>query len=41
MGQGRAVAVLFANKGAKNVGCDMKVEGNRETVGMVCESAYS
>jgi meso-butanediol dehydrogenase / (S,S)-butanediol dehydrogenase / diacetyl reductase len=34
-GQGRAAAVLFAKEGAKVVGCDLKVEGNQETVRMV------
>ena len=31
-GQGRAAAILFAKEGAKVVGCDMKVEGNEETI---------
>jgi meso-butanediol dehydrogenase/(S,S)-butanediol dehydrogenase/diacetyl reductase len=30
-GQGRAAAEIFAREGAKVVGCDLKVEGNRET----------
>ena len=34
-GQGRAAAILFAREGAKVVGCDVKVEGSRETVKMV------
>lgn len=34
-GQGRAAALLFAQEGAKIVGCDLKVEGNQETVQMV------
>lgn len=34
-GQGRAAAVLFAREGAKIVGCDLKVEGDQETVRMV------
>ena len=33
-GQGRAAAVLFAREGAKVVGCDLKVEGNKKTVEM-------
>jgi NAD(P)-dependent dehydrogenase (short-subunit alcohol dehydrogenase family) len=37
-GQGRAAAVLFAKEGAKIVGCDMKTEGNLETVEMVRSS---
>jgi len=31
-GQGRAAAVLFAREGAKVVGCDLKIEGAKETV---------
>jgi NAD(P)-dependent dehydrogenase (short-subunit alcohol dehydrogenase family) len=34
-GQGRAAAILFAREGAKVAGCDVKVEGSRETVEMV------
>jgi NAD(P)-dependent dehydrogenase (short-subunit alcohol dehydrogenase family) len=34
-GQGRAAAVRFAEEGAAVVGCDLKEEGNRETVAMV------
>jgi meso-butanediol dehydrogenase/(S,S)-butanediol dehydrogenase/diacetyl reductase len=34
-GQGRAAAKLFAAEGAKVVGCDKKVEEDRETVAMV------
>ena len=34
-GQGRAAAVLFAKEGAKVVGCDLKVDGAKETVEMV------
>lgn len=34
-GQGRAAAKLFAAEGANVVGCDVKVEGAEETVGMV------
>ncbi len=34
-GQGRAAAQIFAREGAKVVGCDLKVEGNRETVRLV------
>ena len=30
-GQGRAAAQIFAREGARIVGCDLKVEGNRET----------
>jgi meso-butanediol dehydrogenase/(S,S)-butanediol dehydrogenase/diacetyl reductase len=33
-GQGRAAAVLFAREGAKVVGCDLKVDGAKETVEM-------
>jgi len=36
-GQGRAAAVLFAQEGAWVVGCDVKVEENRETVRLVRE----
>jgi meso-butanediol dehydrogenase / (S,S)-butanediol dehydrogenase / diacetyl reductase len=34
-GQGRAAALKFAEEGAAVVGCDLKEEGNRETVAMV------
>jgi NAD(P)-dependent dehydrogenase (short-subunit alcohol dehydrogenase family) len=34
-GQGRAAAQLFAAEGAKVVGCDVKVDGARETVDLV------
>ncbi|MCW2608246.1 MAG: putative short chain dehydrogenase [Frankiales bacterium] len=34
-GQGRAAAVAFAVEGAKVVGCDVKEEGNAETVQLV------
>lgn len=34
-GQGRAAALLFAQEGARIVGCDVKQEGARETVEMV------
>lgn len=34
-GQGRAAAILFAQEGAKVVGCDLKQEGGEETVEMV------
>jgi NAD(P)-dependent dehydrogenase (short-subunit alcohol dehydrogenase family) len=34
-GQGRAAAVRFAAAGAHVIGCDVKVEGNRETVALV------
>ena len=34
-GQGRAAALLFAKEGAKVIGCDLKVEGAKETVEMV------
>ena len=34
-GQGRAAALRFADQGASVVGCDLKVEGNRQTVAMV------
>jgi len=37
-GQGRAAALLFAQEGAKIVGCDLKVDGNQETVRMVREA---
>lgn len=34
-GQGRAAAILFAREGARVAGCDLKVEGNRETASLV------
>jgi len=34
-GQGRAAAILFAREGARVFGCDLKVEGARETVDIV------
>ncbi len=34
-GQGRAAAQIFAREGAKIVGCDLKVAGNRETQRLV------
>src|ERR1700681_2408544 len=34
-GQGRAAALSFTAAGAKVIGCDLKVEGNRETVRIV------
>ena len=34
-GQGRAAALSFAGAGAHVVGCDVKVEGNRETAVLV------
>ena len=34
-GQGREAALLFTREGAKVVGCDLKVDGARETVEMV------
>jgi meso-butanediol dehydrogenase/(S,S)-butanediol dehydrogenase/diacetyl reductase len=34
-GQGRAAAQIFAREGAKVVGCDLKVEGNRETRALI------
>jgi meso-butanediol dehydrogenase/(S,S)-butanediol dehydrogenase/diacetyl reductase len=34
-GQGRAAALLFAQEGARIVGCDLKEEPSRETVAMV------
>src|SRR4030042_6029841 len=34
-GQGRAAALLFAKEGAKVIGCDLNVEGSKETVQMV------
>jgi len=34
-GQGRAAAQYFAAAGAHVIGCDVKVEGNRETVALV------
>lgn len=30
-GQGRSAAIMFAAEGAKVIGCDLKVDGNRET----------
>ena len=37
-GQGRVAALLFAQEGARVVGCDLKVEGAEETVEMVREA---
>lgn len=34
-GMGRAAALLFTGEGAKVIGCDMDVEGSRETARMV------
>ena len=34
-GQGRAAAQMFAREGARIVGCDLKVEGNQETLQLV------
>jgi meso-butanediol dehydrogenase/(S,S)-butanediol dehydrogenase/diacetyl reductase len=34
-GQGRSAALFFADAGAHVVGCDLKADGNRETVEMV------
>ena len=34
-GQGREAAILFAKEGAKIVGCDLKVEDDKETLKMV------
>ncbi len=34
-GQGRAAAQIFAREGASIVGCDLKIEGNRETCRLV------
>jgi len=34
-GQGRAAALLFAKEGAKVVGCDLKVDGAKETAKIV------
>ena len=34
-GQGRCAALTFAREGASIVGCDIKVEENKETVAMV------
>jgi meso-butanediol dehydrogenase / (S,S)-butanediol dehydrogenase / diacetyl reductase len=34
-GQGRAAAVAFAAEGARVVGCDVKTDGNKETVRLV------
>jgi NAD(P)-dependent dehydrogenase (short-subunit alcohol dehydrogenase family) len=34
-GQGRAAAILFAQEGARVVGCDVKVEGSAETLELV------
>lgn len=33
-GQGRAAAVLFAKEGAKVIGCDLNVDGAKQTVAM-------
>ncbi len=40
-GQGREAALLFAAEGAKVVGCDLKVEGAKETVAMVEQAGGS
>ena len=37
-GQGRAAALLFAQEGAKIVGCDLKKEGGEETDRMIKEA---
>jgi meso-butanediol dehydrogenase/(S,S)-butanediol dehydrogenase/diacetyl reductase len=37
-GMGRAAALRFAHEGAKIVGCDVNVDGNRQTVDQVLES---
>jgi NAD(P)-dependent dehydrogenase (short-subunit alcohol dehydrogenase family) len=37
-GMGRAAALRFAHEGAKIVGCDVNVDGNRQTVDWVLES---
>ncbi|MBU1056463.1 MAG: SDR family oxidoreductase [Proteobacteria bacterium] len=37
-GQGKAAAILFAKEGAKVVGCDLKVEDNKETVRIIREA---
>jgi len=34
-GQGRAAALLFAQEGAKIVGCDLREKGNQKTVNLV------
>ena len=34
-GQGRAAALLFAKEGARVVGCDLNVEGSKETSSLV------
>jgi len=34
-GQGRAAARIFAREGARIIGCDLKVDGNRETARLV------
>ena len=39
-GQGQAAAVRFAKEGALVVGCDVKEEGNLETVEMVKEAGF-
>lgn len=36
-GQGRAAAQIFAREGAKVVGCDLKIDGNRETAQLVAD----
>lgn len=35
-GMGRVAALRFAQEGARIVGCDLSVEGNRQTVSQVC-----
>jgi meso-butanediol dehydrogenase/(S,S)-butanediol dehydrogenase/diacetyl reductase len=39
-GQGQAAAVRFAKEGALVIGCDVKVEGNLETVALVEAAGY-
>lgn len=37
-GQGRSAAILFAQEGAKIVGCDLKKEGGEETAHMIAKA---
>ncbi len=40
-GQGRAAALRFCQEGARVVGCDLNVEGSRETVALARDAGHS